>query len=116
VAALNAACKAIFCDGLKETFARHETIAKECREGLERIGVKLFTRPEAVNSPTITAAMMPEKFTWPEWKKSLRDRGLVISGSFGPMANKVFRLGHMGMQADSGLMVKALDVIEDALR
>ena len=116
VAALNAACKAIFAEGMEQAFARHETVAKECREGLERIGVKLFTKPEAAPAPTVTAAMVPEKFTWPEWKKALRDRGLVVSGSFGPMANKVFRLGHMGAQADLGLMVQALDAIEDALR
>ncbi|CAK7072882.1 MAG: Pyridoxamine--pyruvate transaminase [Desulfovibrio sp.] len=116
VAALNAACKAILREGMEEVFARHEAVAKECRQGLERIGVKLFTRPEAVDSPTVTAALVPETFTWPEWKKTLRDRGLVVSGSFGPMAGKVFRIGHMGTQADKGLVTQALGAIEDALR
>lgn len=115
VAALNAACGAIFREGVAEVFARHETVAAQCREGLERIGVKPFTRPEAVDAPTVTAALVPEKFTWPAWKKALRDRGLVVSGSFGPMKDKVFRLGHMGTQADPVLVAKALEAIEDAL-
>jgi len=37
---------------------------------------------------------------------------LVAGGSYGPIAGKVFRLGHMGTQADMGLMNQALDVLE----
>jgi aspartate aminotransferase-like enzyme len=36
----------------------------------------------------------------------------VVGGSYGPIAGKVFRLGHMGTQADMGLMSQALDVLE----
>lgn len=116
VAALHAGSGAILREGMEQAFMRHESVAKECREGLERLGVKLFTRPEAVNSPTVTAALVPAGFTWPEWRTALRQRGLIVAGSFGPMAGKVFRLGHMGVQADSGLIRKALEAIEDALR
>jgi aspartate aminotransferase-like enzyme len=31
------------------------------------------------------------------------------------MAGKVFRLGHMGSQADSALVAKALKVLEESL-
>ena len=116
VAALNAAADAILNEGMEAVFARHEIVAKECREGLERLGVALFPRADAVAAPTVTAAMVPEGRDWPEWRKALRERGLIVSGSFGPMAGKVFRLGHMGMQADSGLVAKALAAVEDALR
>ena len=115
VAALNAAADAILAEGRDAVFARHETVAAKCREGLARIGVKLFPRPGAVCAPTVTAAMVPEQYTWAEWRQALRDRGLIVSGSFGPMAGKVFRLGHMGMQADSALIANALDAVADAV-
>ena len=61
--------------------------------------------------PTVPAAMIPDGYTWPEWKEALRRHGLICTGSFGPMAGKVFRLGHMGTQAQPYLMEQALDAI-----
>ena len=116
VAALNAAAEAILREGMEMAFARHDEVAEQCREGLKRLGIPIFPRPEAVSAPTVTAAMVPEQFAWLDWRKTLRDRGLIVSGSFGPMAGKVFRLGHMGTQADPELMRDALEAIEDALR
>ena len=116
VAALRAGAQAILEEGTAAVFARHESVARQCRDGLEKLGVRLFTAPGAVNSPTVTAALVPEKFVWKDWQKILKDRGLIITGSFGPMAGKVFRLGHMGTQADADLMAKALEAIADALR
>ncbi|MDL2210018.1 aminotransferase class V-fold PLP-dependent enzyme [Desulfovibrio sp. OttesenSCG-928-O18] len=116
VAALHAGAEAILREGMENAFARHDLVARQCREGLARLGIRLFTGPDAVNSPTVTAAMVPEHYTWPEWRAALRERGLIVSGSFGPMAGKVFRLGHMGTQADPALMTRALEAVEDALR
>ncbi len=115
VAALNAGTKAILREGLDAAFARHERAAAKCRDGLAGLGIPLFTRPDAVNAPTVTAALVPEGVTWPDWKQRLRDRGLIVTGSFGPMAGKVFRLGHMGTQADDAMVGKALAAIKDAL-
>ena len=46
----------------------------------------------------------------------LRAAGLVVGGSYGPMAGTVFRLGHMGTQADMGLMQQALGVLETEIK
>ena len=97
-------------------FARHEAVAAQCRAGLSELGIKLWTAPDAVNAPTVTAAMIPEGFTWPEWKEALRRHGLICTGSFGPMDGKVFRLGHMGTQAQPYLMEQALDAIAATLK
>ena len=115
VAALNAAACAILDEGLGEVFARHESVAAQCRAGLARLDIPLWPVTGAISAPTVTAAMVPQGFDWPSWQKALADRGLVVSGSFGPMAGKVFRLGHMGTQAHPGLMDRALEAIRDAL-
>lgn len=41
---------------------------------------------------------------------------LICTGSFGPMDGKVFRLGHMGTQAQPYLMEQALDAIAATLK
>ena len=115
LAALRAALDMIEEESPQAVFARHEKVAEQCRQGLAGLGMELFPEPGAVASPTVTAARIPQGRDWPGWRQSLRERGLIVGGSFGPMAGKVFRLGHMGMQADAGLMAKALDVLAKAL-
>jgi aspartate aminotransferase-like enzyme len=116
IAAVNAGAEAILNEGPEACFARHEQVARQCREGLLQLGLKLFPRPGAVNSPTVTAALVPDGVPWPTWRQRLRDRGLIVTGSFGPMSGKVFRLGHMGTQADAALMAEALAAVESALK
>lgn len=116
IAALEAAADAILAEGAAVSFARHAAVAAECRKGLTALGIDLFPRQEAVQSPTVTAAMLPRGVEWKDWQGRLRKRGLIVTGSFGPMAGKVFRLGHMGTQANSALMRQALAAVEDALR
>lgn len=115
VAALYAGTQALFKEGMDAVFARHEAVAAQCRAGLAELGVKLWTAPDAVNAPTVTAALIPDGYTWPEWKEALRRHGLICTGSFGPMDGKVFRLGHMGTQAQPFLMEQALDAIAATL-
>lgn len=115
VAALKAAVDLIAAEGAEAVFSRHEAVARQCREGLASLGIDCFPLPEADSSPTVTAALVPGQYSWKAWQKRLRDRGLIVAGSFGPMHGKVFRLGHMGLQADPVLMEKALAVIAEAL-
>jgi len=115
LAALRATLDLMEAEGEEAIYARHEKAALLCRGGLRSLGLELFPLPDAVHSPTVTAALVPEGWEWPDWRRTLRDRGLVVGGSFGPMEGKVFRLGHMGMQADEKLVGKALGVIGKAL-
>lgn len=115
VACLNAAAQAILDEGPAACLARHEQVANMCRNGLEEMGIELFPSATAVCSPTVTAAMVPTGFDFKSWQKALRASGLITAGSFGPMLNKVFRLGHMGTQANPKLMQKALNIIKQTL-
>ncbi len=116
MAALNAAAKLLLDEGLEHVYQRHENAARQCRAGLVELGVQLWPAPDAVPSPTVTAALIPEAVAWEDWYTRLRERGLGITGNFGPMEGKVFRLGHMGSQADAGMVEKALEIISDALK
>ena len=115
VAALDAALTVLEQEGLEQVFARHDAVARQCRAGLAEIGIPLWTSPDAVNSPTVTAARIPSGWSWPEWRDALAAEGLVVGGSLGPLSGKVFRLGHMGTQADAGRMAAALTVMQKVL-
>ena len=115
VAALFTAAGMLLDEGLENSFNRHDEVARRCRRRLADAGIECFPAPSAVPSPTVTAAKIPAGFTWETWDRRLRQDGLVVAGSYGPLAEKVFRIGHMGSQADMGLVERAMDVISRAL-
>ncbi len=102
-------------EGLEASFERHEKTAKYCRERLAAMGVKIYPKKEELSSPTVTAALVPEGWTWEKLDGALRERGMVVGGSYGPLAGKVFRIGHMGSQADMELVKKGMDILEEVL-
>jgi aspartate aminotransferase-like enzyme len=115
VAALNAGAELLLKEGLENVFARHERAAQACREGIAGLGLELFPKPGAVSSPTVTAVKVPAGIPWPELDRRFRAKGLTVGGSYGPLANKVFRLGHMGSQADVSLVEQAIRAMGDSL-
>jgi aspartate aminotransferase-like enzyme len=112
LASLYTATQMVLTEGLQNVFDRHESVAAQCRDRLGRIGLELFPAAGAVNSPTVTAVKVPTQISWVEFDSRLRQHGLVVGGNYGPLAGKVFRLGHMGTQANHALVEQALDVIE----
>jgi aspartate aminotransferase-like enzyme len=115
IAALHCAAQILLDEGLENGFRRHAEVAELCRGGLTDIGLQLYPAKKAIPSPTVTAVKVPDGYTWPEFDRRLRQEGLVVGGSYGPLSGKVFRLGHMGSQADQGLVQQALDVIAKVL-
>jgi len=115
LAALHAGVRRILREGPELAFARHAAVARQCRDGLRELGIALWPAPGSVPSPTVTAALAPTGMSWDEWNARLRARGLVVGGNLGPLAGKVFRLGHMGSQARQDLMADALAALRDAL-
>jgi aspartate aminotransferase-like enzyme len=116
VAAMNAGAEMILNEGLQHSFDRHKKVAEFCREYLVDLGLTLFPDKDAVPAPTVTAVNVPEKIEWSELDRRFREHGLVVGGSYGPLTGKVFRLGHMGSQANMELLGKALDVIEAVVK
>ncbi|MDL2285208.1 aminotransferase class V-fold PLP-dependent enzyme [Desulfovibrio sp. OttesenSCG-928-F07] len=114
-AAITAAADLLFEEGLPNVFARHEEVAKLCREGIKELGLEMFTHPEAINAPTVSAVKVPTAFTWPEWRSRLMQRGLVPAGGLAYLEGKLFRLGHMGVQAQPELIKEALKIMANAL-
>jgi len=116
LAALHAGAETILGEGLEAVFERHAVVADDCRRRIEDIGLTPFPAPGAVSSPTVTAVCLPTALSWPDFDGAARKRGLVVGGSYGQLAGKVFRLGHMGSQAEKKLVRRALDAIAEILK
>jgi len=115
VAALHEATEILLEEGLKNSYRRHQEAAELCRRLLIENGLELFPAKEAVPSPTVTAVKVPEYTTWKELDSRFREHGLGVGGSYGLLSGKVFRLGHMGTQADNGLVERAVDIVAKAV-
>lgn len=116
IAALEVACRRLLDEGLDSVLARHQRVAAACRQGLRDLGLDIYPRREEYCSPTVTAVKVPSSIEWAELDRRLRRRGVGVGGSFGPLAGKVFRLGHMGTQADDRLVAQTLEALAEALR
>lgn len=112
-------CKAaevLLGEGLSRAIARHRKVAEYCREKAMEIGLKLYPAADAVCSPTVTALYVPEKMGWKKLDAQLRSEGLVVGGNYGCLAGEVFRIGHMGSQADLVQVGKAMEIIGKVLK
>lgn len=115
-AQLHKACELLLEEGLERVIERHEKVAEYCRERIEGMGLRLYPVSDAMPSPTVTAVYVPENITWEELDARLRERGVVMGGNYGCLAGEVFRIGHMGSQANLNLVKEALDVLEEIVR
>lgn len=116
MAALHAAAELLIAEGLDNSFLRHREVGDYCRKRATEMGLVLFPEPEAEPSPTVTAIRIPDHMTWNRLDARLRERGMAAGRSLGPMAGKVFRIGHMGAQADMDLVRQAMDILEEVIR
>ncbi len=115
IAAVNKSCQFILDEGLKNVYKRHQKAAEYCRKRLVEMGLSLFPKNEKISSPTVTAVKVPTDIKWKHLNSKLRARGMVVGGSLGKFAGKVFRIGHMGQQANMDMLEHGMDILEYVL-
>lgn len=115
IAQLNKACELILEEGLDNCIDRHQEIAKYCREEIIKMGLELFMANDAIASPTVTAVKIPENIDWKTLEQKFRDNKLIVGGSYGPLSGKIFRIGHMGTQANKKNVEKTITIIKKSL-
>ena len=103
-AALYTACSLLLDEGLESVYKRHQLAAETCRDQVTALGLSLFAANSLDSAPTVTAINMPDGIKWEQLDAALRRHGMVVGGSYGPLAGRVFRIGHMGTQADLELV------------
>jgi aspartate aminotransferase-like enzyme len=115
LAGLHEACRLVLDEGLEQVYARHARVAQRCRDRAREMGLSLYPVDEAGCSPTVTALQVPRSLGWEELDRRLREHGVGMGGSLGLLAGQVFRIGHMGTQADVALVDQGMDVLAQVL-
>lgn len=108
VFALEKALNILEAEGLENTFARHRLLRDMVRAGAEALGLELLVAEED-SSPTVTAVKMSGA---DGFRTRLRKKyGVEFAGGQGPLAGKIFRVGHMGYVTPLDVLT-ALAVLE----
>ena len=98
---LRASLDMLFEEGLENVFARHRRIAEGVREAVRAWGLELCARSPELYSDTVSAVRVPEGFDSDELTRHILDTYAVSFGvGLGPLARKVFRIGHLGAMTD----------------
>lgn len=113
--ALHIALNSIMEEGMEKAFDRHARAASLCRKLAREMGIELYPVSEDICSPTVSAFYVPAGWTWEELDAACRARGMAVGGNYGCLAGKVFRIGHMGSQADEALVERGMDVLKEIL-
>ncbi len=96
VVALDVALGLLLDEGLETAFARHVALGRACRAGVKAMGLELYS-PDDDRSAVLTAVLTPEGVDAVELRLALRDRhGITIAGGHGDIADRLFRIGHIG--------------------
>lgn len=111
--------------GLKEAFElikeegealyeRHAKIANATREAILAAGLK--NHLESGYSDTVTVFETPEGLKVEDiLSRMQKEHGIMLAGSFGDLAGKVIRIGHMGANANESDMVATMAGLEETL-
>jgi pyridoxamine--pyruvate transaminase len=89
-------------EGLEQCVARHQAAARAVRAGVQAMGLELWPRREEYAAGCVTAIRVPEGISRAGTLEHVRGRyGVMLSGGYGELTDKLFRIGHMGPAADS---------------
>lgn len=84
-------------EGLDQVFARHDRAAKATRTAVLHWGFDIQCRNEAEYSSSLTAVRLPEGHSADALRREILNRAnMSLGNGLGPLADRVFRIGHLG--------------------
>ena len=92
-------------EGLENVFARHDRYAEATRRAVRTWGLEILCEETAEYSSVLTAVMMPEgKGADGLRKVILENFNMSLGNGLGKVADKVFRIGHLGDLSELSLI------------
>jgi len=114
--ALESVLGQVLDEGIASVVARHQISARASRAAVRALGLDLWAENETIASSCCTAIATPAGIDDAQLRGIMRNRyGVMISGGYGSIAGKVFRLGHMGSAAHPTTVVAQIGMLERAL-
>jgi len=103
-------------EGLDNVFARHDRAAEATRRCVEHWGFEIQCRNPAEVSSSLTAVRLPEGHSADALRAAILSRSnLSLGNGLGQLADKVFRIGHLGDFNEPAVMA-TLSAVEMGLR
>ena len=92
-------------EGLDNVFKRHDRHAEATRRAVQAWGLEILCKNETEHSSALTAVLMPEGHSEVAFRKVVLDNfNMSLGSGLGKIADKVFRIGHLGDFNDLTLM------------
>lgn len=105
----------IAAEGLPGVIARHRRLAEGVRRAIAAWGLPLVAEHHTLYSDTVSAIRVPSGIDAREVLRiAYEDFNTSFGSGLGPLAGKVFRIGHLG-DLNEGMCLTALSVAEMAL-
>ena len=84
-------------EGLDQVFTRHDRHAEATRRAVRAWGLEVLCQNSAEYSSALTAVLMPEGHSEVAFRKVVLERfNMSLGSGLGKIADKVFRIGHLG--------------------
>ena len=103
-------------EGLENRWERHRRNHQAFVAGIEAMGLRMHVaeghRLWTLNTPRVPEGVDDAKVR----QRLLNEFGIEISGGFGPLAGKVFRIGLMGYSSTEQNVHKILDVLQRTMK
>jgi alanine-glyoxylate transaminase/serine-glyoxylate transaminase/serine-pyruvate transaminase len=112
--ALHEALRLILEENLEARWERHRVAHGHFVSGLDRLGLSLLT-PKGHRLPMLNVVEIPDGLDDATVRGRLLDRGIEIAGGFGPLKGKTWRIGLMGVNADTSRVDRLLGALEEVL-
>ncbi|SDT58977.1 pyridoxal-phosphate-dependent aminotransferase family protein [Bradyrhizobium canariense] len=94
---LKVALEMLHEEGLDQVFARHDRAAMATRRAVQHWGFDIQCRNEAEYSSSLTAVRLPEGHSADALRREILNRAnMSLGNGLGPLADRVFRIGHLG--------------------
>jgi alanine-glyoxylate transaminase/serine-glyoxylate transaminase/serine-pyruvate transaminase len=92
-------------EGLDRVFARHARHAAATRAAVEAWGLDVFCLDPRAHSATLTTVTVPDGVDADQLRRVILERYAISLGAgLGPLAGRVFRIGHLGSLNDPMLL------------
>lgn len=92
-------------EGLDNVFKRHDRHAEATRRAVQTWGLEILCQNETEHSSVLTAVLMPAGHSEVAFRKVVLDHfNMSLGSGLGKIADKVFRIGHLGDFNDLTLM------------
>ena len=92
-------------EGLDQVFARHATARRGHAEAVAAWGLEIFCSDSNSHSNSLTAVLMPEGHSADRFRQTVLDNfDMSLGSGLSKLADRVFRIGHLGDFNDLSLL------------